>query len=105
MLADFIAGTQSEANSESSYASITTTEPYEEESWWLYTDGASSSEDSRARIRLVSPQGEEFTYALKFEFDTTNNEAEYEALLAGLRLAHIMKIKNIQTFVDAQLVA
>ncbi|GJS99972.1 hypothetical protein Tco_0821142 [Tanacetum coccineum] len=38
---------------------------------------------SRAGLMLVSPKGKEYTYALRFEFKTTINEAEYEALLAG----------------------
>ncbi|GJQ99972.1 reverse transcriptase domain-containing protein [Tanacetum coccineum] len=41
----------------------------------------------------------------KFEFETTNNEAEYEALLAGLRIAADMKIKDSSIFVDSQLVS
>ncbi|GJX80144.1 hypothetical protein Tco_0328293 [Tanacetum coccineum] len=33
------------------------------------------------------PRRGEFTYALRFRFDDTNNEVEYEALIAGLRIA------------------
>ncbi|GKE32561.1 reverse transcriptase domain-containing protein [Tanacetum coccineum] len=40
---------------------------------------------------LIDPEGKEYTYALRFEFETTNNEAEYEALLAGLRIAQEME--------------
>ncbi|GKB01399.1 reverse transcriptase domain-containing protein [Tanacetum coccineum] len=40
-----------------------------------------------------------------FEFDATNNEAKYEALIAGLRIAEQMGIKNLQTHVDSRLVA
>ncbi|GJS23241.1 reverse transcriptase domain-containing protein [Tanacetum coccineum] len=50
----------------------------------LYTNEASSSDLSGAGMILVNPEGREYTYALKFECETTNNEAEYEALLAGL---------------------
>nr|GEW18654.1 reverse transcriptase domain-containing protein [Tanacetum cinerariifolium] len=38
-------------------------------------------------------------------FDATNNEAEYEALIAGLRIAKQMGVKNLQTHVDSRLVA
>ncbi|GJY25219.1 reverse transcriptase domain-containing protein [Tanacetum coccineum] len=38
----------------------------------------------------------EFTYALRFKFDATNNEAEYEALIAGLRIMEQMGVKNLQ---------
>ncbi|GJR10899.1 reverse transcriptase domain-containing protein [Tanacetum coccineum] len=53
----------------------------------LYTDGASSFDGSGAGLMLISPEGKEYTYALRFKFKTTKNEAEYEALLAGLRIA------------------
>ncbi|GKD57839.1 reverse transcriptase domain-containing protein [Tanacetum coccineum] len=47
----------------------------------------------------------EFTYALRFKFDATNNKAEYEALIAGLRIAEQMGVKNLQANVDSRLVA
>nr|GFB17578.1 reverse transcriptase domain-containing protein [Tanacetum cinerariifolium] len=47
----------------------------------------------------------EFTYALRFGFNATNNEAEYEALIAGLRIASQMGIQNLQANVDSKLVA
>ncbi|GJX84273.1 reverse transcriptase domain-containing protein [Tanacetum coccineum] len=52
--------------------------------WKLYTDGAASSDGSGTGLMLIDPEGKEYTYALHFEFETTNNKAEYEALLAGL---------------------
>nr|GEY80045.1 reverse transcriptase domain-containing protein [Tanacetum cinerariifolium] len=55
--------------------------------WKLYTDGASRSDGSGARLMLITPEGREYTYALRVKFETTNNEAEYEALLPGLRIA------------------
>ncbi|GJR68260.1 reverse transcriptase domain-containing protein [Tanacetum coccineum] len=65
--------------------------------WKLYTDGASSSDGSGARLMLIDPEGKEYTYALRFKFKTTNNKAEYEALLAGLRIAQEMEIINLET--------
>nr|GEX21969.1 hypothetical protein [Tanacetum cinerariifolium] len=53
----------------------------------LYTDGASSFDGSRVGLMLINLEGKEYTYALRFEFKTMNNEAEYEALLAGLQIA------------------
>ncbi|GJY65513.1 reverse transcriptase domain-containing protein [Tanacetum coccineum] len=47
----------------------------------------------------------EFTYALRFRFNATNNEAEYEALIAGLKIAEQMGVKNLQENVDSRLVA
>ena len=47
----------------------------------------------------------EFTYALRFEFTATNNETEYEALIAGLRIATRMGVRNLEANVDSRLVA
>ncbi|GJU05659.1 reverse transcriptase domain-containing protein [Tanacetum coccineum] len=71
--------------------------------WKLYTNGGSSSDGSGAGLMLIDPKGKEYTYALRFEFETTNKEAEYEALLAGLRIAQEMEIVNLAIFVDSQL--
>ncbi|GKD85765.1 reverse transcriptase domain-containing protein, partial [Tanacetum coccineum] len=54
---------------------------------------------------LTNLEGMEFTYALRFRFDATNNEAEYEALIVGLRIAEQMGVKNLQENVDSRLVA
>ncbi|KAM2478825.1 hypothetical protein PS1_002626 [Malus domestica] len=43
-------------------------------------------------------------YAIRFKFKASNNEAEYEALLAGLRLAKHLGVKRIDIFSDSQLV-
>nr|GEV56615.1 reverse transcriptase domain-containing protein [Tanacetum cinerariifolium] len=80
-------------------------EPEVKNAWKLFTDGASSSDGSGAGLMLVNPEGKEYTYALRFEFETTNNEAEYEALLTGLRIAKEMKIQELIIIVDSQLVA
>lgn len=39
---------------------------------------------------IRSPEGAEVSYAVKFEFQLTNNQAEYEAFITGLRLAHAL---------------
>ncbi|GKC14748.1 reverse transcriptase domain-containing protein [Tanacetum coccineum] len=69
--------------------------------WKLYTDGASSSDGSRAWLILINPEGKEYTYALSFKFKTTNNEAEYEALLAGLQIVQEMEIGSLEIFADS----
>nr|GEX80225.1 putative ribonuclease H-like domain-containing protein [Tanacetum cinerariifolium] len=80
-------------------------EPEPEKAWKLFTDGASSSDGSKAGLTLVSLEGKEYTYALRFEFETTNHEEEYEALLAGLRIAKEIRVQELTIFVDSQLVA
>ncbi|GJW37097.1 reverse transcriptase domain-containing protein [Tanacetum coccineum] len=73
--------------------------------WKLYTDGALSSDGSGVGLMLISLKGKVYTYALRFEFETTNNEAKYEALLVGLRIVEEMEIKDLAIFIDSQLVA
>nr|GEW25726.1 reverse transcriptase domain-containing protein [Tanacetum cinerariifolium] len=63
------------------------------------------TEDVGAGLILKNPEGVEFTYALRFQFTASNNEAEYEALIAGLRIATQIGVKNIQANVDSKLVA
>ncbi|GJS92556.1 hypothetical protein Tco_0799524 [Tanacetum coccineum] len=46
------------------------------EPWTIFTDGSWCLEGSGAGLILTIPEGEEFTYALRFEFDASNNEAE-----------------------------
>ncbi|GJU77616.1 reverse transcriptase domain-containing protein [Tanacetum coccineum] len=48
-------------------------------------------------------EGKEYTYALRFEFETTNNEAEYKTFLAGLWIAQKMEIAKVAIFLDSQL--
>ncbi|GJR96603.1 reverse transcriptase domain-containing protein [Tanacetum coccineum] len=73
--------------------------------WTLFTEGSSCVDGSGGGLILTNPKGAEFTYALRFRFDTTNNEAEYEALIAGLRIAEQIGVKNLQANVDSRLVA
>ncbi|XP_076915495.1 uncharacterized protein LOC143574865 [Bidens hawaiensis] len=88
------------------YDRTTTQAPPEQgQVWSLFTDGASSSEGSSAGLRLVNPEGHEFTYAIKLDFKSTNNEAEYEAFLAGLRIAKKLGSKYLEAWVDSMLIA
>nr|GEW02576.1 reverse transcriptase domain-containing protein [Tanacetum cinerariifolium] len=77
----------------------------QEEPWTLFFDGSSCVDGLGARLILTNPEGVEFTYALRFQFAASNNEAEYESLVAGLRIATQMGVKNIQVNVDSKLVA
>nr|GEW42017.1 reverse transcriptase domain-containing protein [Tanacetum cinerariifolium] len=46
----------------------------------VFPDGSSCVDGSGAWLILTNPEGVEFTYALRFQFAASNNEAEYEAL-------------------------
>ncbi|KAK4841203.1 hypothetical protein QYF36_000627 [Acer negundo] len=52
--------------------------------WILYTNVASSQPGCEAGTVMIKPEGVECSHCFKFEFKATNNEIEYEALLAGL---------------------
>ncbi|GKF17600.1 reverse transcriptase domain-containing protein [Tanacetum coccineum] len=72
--------------------------------WTLFTDGSSCADGSGAGLILTNLEGMEFTYALRFRFDATHNEAEYEALIAGLKIAEQIGVENLQENVDLRLV-
>nr|GEZ86905.1 reverse transcriptase domain-containing protein [Tanacetum cinerariifolium] len=77
----------------------------QQELWTLFTDGSSCLDGSGDGHILISPEGTKFTYALRFQFAASNNEAENEALIAGLWIAAHMVVQNVHVSVDSNLVA
>nr|GEV39818.1 reverse transcriptase domain-containing protein [Tanacetum cinerariifolium] len=75
------------------------------ESWTLFTDGSSCVDGSGVGLILTNLKGIVFSYSLRFQFAASNNEAEYEALIAGLRISTQMCVKNVHVNVDSKLVA
>jgi ribonuclease HI len=56
--------------------------------WTIYVDGSKSVLGAGAGVILVSPQGDKMRYVLRMRFaKPSNNEAEYEAVLHGMRMA------------------
>ena len=72
--------------------------------WKLSVDGASNAQGSGAGLILTSPEGIDIEYALRFGFHASNNEAEYEAFIAGLNLAHSLEVDQLEVYSDSQLV-
>ena len=72
--------------------------------WKLSVDGASNAQGSGAGLILTSPEGIDIEYALRFGFRASNNEAEYEAVIAGLNLAHSLEVDQLVVYSDSQLV-
>ena len=70
----------------------------------LFVDGASNCKGSGARIVLISPKGLVLEQAVRLGFPVSNNEAEYEALIVGLRKARRLDAEHLQVFCDSQLV-
>ncbi|GAA0163055.1 hypothetical protein LIER_19020 [Lithospermum erythrorhizon] len=71
--------------------------------WILYV-GASNPKRSGAGILIQGPEGLQFDYALRFSFKTTNNEAEYEAMVTWLLLAQSLSITRVVVRGDSKLV-
>jgi ribonuclease HI len=57
----------------------------------------------RAGIVLISPKGDKLHYVLQIHFAASNNVAEYETLVHGLRLAKEISIQRILCFGDSDL--
>ena len=72
--------------------------------WRLSVDGAANSQGSGAGLILTSSDGIDVEYTLRFGFQAFNNEAEYEAVIAGLNLAHSMEANQLEICSDSQLV-
>ena len=69
--------------------------------WRLFVDGAANSQGSDAGLILTSSDGIEVEYALRFKFQASNIEAEYEAVIAGLNLAHSMEADQLEICSDS----
>ena len=63
-------------------------------------DGSSNSAGAGAGLVLVNPEGIIVEYALHFEFSTTNNGVEYEALITKLKIARELKVDRLQVYSD-----
>ena len=72
--------------------------------WKLSVDGAGNAQGNGAGLILTSPEGIDIEYVLRFGFHTYNNEAVYEAVIAGLNLAHSLEIDRLEIYSDSQLV-
>ncbi|GAV69900.1 RVT_3 domain-containing protein [Cephalotus follicularis] len=72
--------------------------------WKLSVDGSSCLTGSGAGLVLTNPDGWTLEYALRFKFKATNNEAEWEALIAGLTIAKHLEVQRIEASSDSQLV-
>ncbi|XP_074352141.1 uncharacterized protein LOC141691308 [Apium graveolens] len=73
--------------------------------WWiLHVDGAVNNNGAGAEIILVTPEGHHLMCAIHFKFYVTNNDAEYEALINGLKIALEVGVVNLIAQSDSELV-
>ena len=75
--------------------------PTTDEYWVLHVDGSLNITGAEAGLILTSPKGVVVEYALHFDFLTSNNEAEYEALIADLRMAKEIGIQHLRVHSDS----
>ncbi|KAL2251473.1 UNVERIFIED_CONTAM: Retrovirus-related Pol polyprotein from transposon [Sesamum indicum] len=75
------------------------------EPWMLHVDGSSNASSGGAGILIQGPGEVEIEVAARLSFHTTNNEAEYKALILGLELAHAAGARTLEVYTDSQLVA
>ena len=72
--------------------------------WNLHVDGSLNSKGSCAGIILETPKGAKIKQCLRFDFKATNNQAEYEAVIAGILLAKDLEVQDLLIHSDSQLV-
>ena len=72
----------------------------------LYTDGGARGNPGPAAIGvvLISPEGKEVKALGRTIGSTTNNQAEYQALLLGLELALAEGVRELACYLDSELV-
>jgi hypothetical protein len=67
--------------------------------WTMYFNGSKRVEGAGAGVVLISPQGDKLKYVLWMSFpQASNNEAEYEALLHGMRMAKTCGATRLKIF-------
>nr|CAN82058.1 hypothetical protein VITISV_010874 [Vitis vinifera] len=75
------------------------------EQWWtLHVDETSKASDSKVSLILQSPTGKLLEQAIRLYFSTSNNEAEYEAVLARLDFAITLTTTRLEIRSDYQLI-
>ena len=72
--------------------------------WNIYTDGSSNRQVRGAGVVIQTPDGDKIECMIPLDFPTTNNEAEYVALVAGLDLAKAAGAENMVVHCDSQVV-
>ena len=63
--------------------------------WVIHVDGSSTLHAGGIRVVLKSPEADKLKHKVHLYYQTTNNEAEYEALLKGLGLAKSLGAESI----------
>jgi ribonuclease HI len=76
----------------------------EHETWTMYFNGLVMKEGDGVGLVFISPLGVRMEYMVRLHFPASNNTAEYEALINGLRIAAELGIKHLEIRGDSELV-
>jgi hypothetical protein len=74
------------------------------EYWTINFDGSLQLQGAGAGILVTSMKEENFKYVLQMYFLASDNTAEYEALLHGLRIAMALSIRHLKVLKDSLLI-
>jgi ribonuclease HI len=80
------------------------TAPIQPELWTMYFDGSLMKTGAGAGLLFISPLGKHVRYVLRLHFPASNNVAEYEALVNGLRIAVELGVRRLDARGDLQLI-
>jgi len=72
--------------------------------WTLFFDGSTCEWGAGFGIVLISPQGKKYDFSLPIVATSTNNQAEYQALIKGLELLKEVRADAVEIFGDSMLV-
>jgi hypothetical protein len=86
VLADFVA----------EFTGIIEEAPLKVDLWIIHIDGLATRQNGGARVVINAPNGKNLHNSWRLEFWVTNNEAEYEAVIAGLRIAQEMGAEHVE---------
>jgi ribonuclease HI len=68
----------------------------EHKTWIMYFDGSVMNEGAGVGLAFISTLGVRMEYLVRLHFPASNNTAEYEALINGLRIAVELEIKRLE---------
>ena len=72
--------------------------------WVVHVNGSSTRHAGGVGVVLQSLEGDKLKHKVRLQYQTTNNEVEYEALLKQLELAKSVEAKSILVLGDSQLI-
>jgi hypothetical protein len=77
------------------------TTPIQPKHWTIYFDGSLMKIGAGAGLLFISPLGKHVRYVLRLHFPVSNNVAEYEALVNGLRIAVELGVRRLDARGDS----